>query len=55
MQAESNISDDHSLNHGSISTKNTVINIDDEPLNLSLNSSSNLWFIKQAIRKQCLS
>jgi len=37
MQAESNISDDHSLDHESISATNTVNNIDDEPLNLSLN------------------
>lgn len=44
MQYDSNISDDHSLNHESISETNTINDISDEPLNVSLKSSSNLRY-----------
>lgn len=53
MQDDSNISDNHSLNHESISETNTINDISDEPLNLSLKSSSNLRYIKHAISKKC--
>jgi len=50
MQADSNyILDD---NHESISETNTINDISDEPLNLSLKSSSNLRYIKYAISKK---
>lgn len=52
MQTESDISDDHSVNNESISAKNTVNDIGDEPLNLFLNSSWKLRYFKQAISKK---
>jgi len=55
MQVERNISGEHLLNHESISATIAVNDIGGKPLNLSLNSSSNLRYIKQAISRQFLS